>query len=275
VRQKYFSVADDIHVASLSPLDLSPETPCPCRPSNRPPSLQHGDFVLVKERDRLQPFRFEGYDDTRAFVRKLNRRRDVEGVGKINELLWTRDIIDVSIKHVVRKCHVVKAEEEIPALADWGGSCDWFFYRAVKIETEMEFDTKIEVDDSQTETTQEEASTMPLVAGTSTGLDLAPAAVAHRIVDSSTLTASSTPTAKQALPIQTPSSASEVGTIETDNIQEDQKLSGLDLFCGGGNFGRGIALAGAVRHKWYCVLYYANPGPSISIPTLCIRTRRI
>jgi hypothetical protein len=273
VRQKYFSVADDIHVASLSPFDLSPETPCPCSPFNHPPSFQHGDFVLVKERDRLQPFRFEGYDDTRAFVRKLNRRRDVEGVGKINELLWTQEIIDVSSKNVVRKCHVVKAEDEIPPLADWGGACDWFFYRAVKIGNEMGLGMKIEADDSQTETTQEEASTMSLMAETSTGLDLAPGAVADRIVDSSSSTAPSTPTAKQAPLEQTP--AFKGATIETDNIPDNQKLCGLDLFCGGGNFGRGISLAGAVHHKWYCVLYYANPGLLISIPTQCIRTRRI
>jgi len=36
-------------------------------------------------------------------------------------------------------------------------------------------------------------------------------------------------------------------------IPDERKLRGLDLFCGGGNFGRGVGDGGAVQHKW-CVL---------------------
>ena len=53
VRQKYFSTADNVHVALLTPQDLYPETPCPCDPAENLPLYQCGDFVLIKERDRF------------------------------------------------------------------------------------------------------------------------------------------------------------------------------------------------------------------------------
>ena len=44
VRQKYNSVADDIHFSTLCPKDISTETPCPCRDSEIP-IFKIGSFV--------------------------------------------------------------------------------------------------------------------------------------------------------------------------------------------------------------------------------------
>lgn len=35
-----------------------------------------------------------------------------------------------------------------------------------------------------------------------------------------------------------------------ENKPVREKLRGLDLFCGGGNFGRGLAEGGAISHRW-------------------------
>src|SRR5271154_4747087 len=153
VRQKYFSAEHDIHVTTLTPQDLSPETPCPCHPPTDFPTFSPGDFVLVKERDRLQPYRLEMCEDKRIWVRRMARRRAGDGEGKVNELVWTEEVVDVGVRRVVRKCRVVKVKMggEIPRLADWGGSSDWWFYReGVKVEdlrpVEVEVIPKMEVD---------------------------------------------------------------------------------------------------------------------------------
>ena len=39
--------------------------------------------------------------------------------------------------------------------------------------------------------------------------------------------------------------------VDPEDIPEDRQLRGLDLFCGGGNFGRGVADGGGVRHNWF------------------------
>ncbi|OLL21878.1 DNA (cytosine-5)-methyltransferase 3 [Neolecta irregularis DAH-3] len=51
----------------------------------------------------------------------------------------------------------------------------------------------------------------------------------------------------------------EIVSHSSEDILESDKLSGLDLFCGGGNFARGISDAGAVKHKWAVDIY----GPAI------------
>src|SRR5271169_2777981 len=78
VRQKYFSTADDIHFATLSPRDISPLTPCPCTVCDLL-EFSPGDFVLMQERSRLQPYRFECYvGRSSARLRELPRRREFE-----------------------------------------------------------------------------------------------------------------------------------------------------------------------------------------------------
>jgi len=286
VRQKYYSVEHDIHVTTLTPKDLSPETPCPCHPLNDLPTFLPGEFVLVKERDRLQPYRFEMYDDKRAWVRNMERRGEVEGQGKVNELVWTEVVIDVPVKRVVRKCRVVKVKkgEDIPRLADWGGSSDWFFYReGVKVEKvpqpDRETPTPTEVDveegvaksgsqltaiddraDSVTVTTEPDSSFPPASIPRTNPEDQTIESAASSNGDNhiqpigepaDTKVTEQTPTpaikdeADRALP-DLAESAQEI-------IPNGRKLRGLDLFCGGGNFGRGVGDGGAVQHKW-CLL---------------------
>ena len=187
-------------------------------------------------------------------MRTLKRRSEVDGAGKANELIWTQEVIDVSVKKLVRKCHVIKVEGEISQLADWGGSCDWFFYRGGdEVIADTEDGKRREADDSQTETTQEEPLSAPLVVEDSRK-EILPAPVTIQFRNEDTPPSTSTlpsPTMTLTSQEQSTSSMSETAELPTmDIIPEDSKLRGLDLFCGGGNFGRGIADGGAVRHKW-------------------------
>ena len=284
VRQKYYSVEHDIHVTTLTPKDLSPETPCPCDPLNDLPTFRPGDFVLVKERDRLQPYRIEMYKDRRAWIRQMDRRREVEGQGKVNELVWTNVVINVAAKRVVRKCQVVKVKkgEEVPRLADWGGSSDWFFYReGVKVEGllhvdgEISTETGVDVEegiakpgsqltpiddgaDSVTVTTEPESSFPPASIPRTNPENQTPASAASPNGDWRTI--GGLVDAKLTEPTLTRVIEDEVNRVLADlvdsrqeKIPYDRKLRGLDLFCGGGNFGRGVGDGGAVQHKW-CVL---------------------
>ena len=284
VRQKYHSVEQDIHVTTLTPKDLSPETPCPCNPLNDLPTFRPGDFVLVKKRHRLQPYRFEMYKDKRAWIRQMDRRREVEGQGKVNELIWTEVVIDVAVKRVVRRCQVVKVKngEEISRLADWGGSSDWFFYReGVKVEGLLHVDGEIQTktgvvveegiaksgshltpiddgEDSVTATTDPESSFPPASIPRTNPEDQTPASAASPNGDRRPI--GGLIDTKLTEPTLTPVIKDEVNRVLADlvdsrqeKIPDDRKLRGLDLFCGGGNFGRGVGDGGAVQHKW-CVL---------------------
>jgi DNA (cytosine-5)-methyltransferase 1 len=237
VRQKYNSVADDIHFSTLSQEDLSPETPCPCRARRMTP-FSIGDFVLVVDDDRLQPHRFEGYKNTMARVRDLPRRIELDessvtGVTelpRVNELVWTDKIIAVPVKKVARTCHVVRIDEnqEVPDILQWAnGSSDWFFFRsAAKVVESIEpaeGNSDMEITDISTRSTSPE-----------------------RVSKIPTRSASEAPT-----DILEAVKPAEVSVNPLAEIPENQKLRGLDLFCGGGNFGRGVSDGGAVHHKWY------------------------
>ena len=247
VRQKYFSTADDVHVATLTPQDLSPETPCPCDPDENLPIYQCGDFVLIKEQDRLQPYRFEFYEENKAWVRKLERRREVEETGKVNELVWTETAIDISPRRIIRKCHVVRVQEgeEIPRLADWSGSSDRFFYRVRK---EITHGDDVKAEDVEEMVDFNDDILIQYYIGGQEG-------TVAGAYDSATVTSE-----PESLDAQIPESNSPQNVQEhadtdsmegdSDDIPEDKKLRGLDLFCGGGNFGRGVADGGAVHHKW-------------------------
>ena len=244
VRQKYCTSEEDIHVASLHPKDLSPDTPCPCSEMSMQPGVHLGDWVLVIEGDRLQPFEFQEYAGNRAWVRRMKRRREWEGVGKINELIWTEEIIDVSVRRVIRKCHVVEVHDgaAIPRLADWGGSSDWFFYRRRKDENQVNTGGCIDDEDSQSATTQEDCPP-GLPAASEDALNGIPRPITNAAVQGP----------------RHPEKAS-------SDFPEEGKLRGLDLFCGGGNFGRGVADGGVVHHKWYCIIEIALMiGPLILI----------
>ncbi|KAI1210229.1 S-adenosyl-L-methionine-dependent methyltransferase [Annulohypoxylon truncatum] len=59
------------------------------------------------------------------------------------------------------------------------------------------------------------------------------------------------------------------------NIHHGQKLQGLDLFCGGGNFGRGLEDGGAIEMRWANDIwreaihtYMANSEPGVCTPFL-------
>jgi hypothetical protein len=214
----------------------------------------------------------------------------------------------------VRKCFVVRVdgEGEIPALADWGGACDVFFYRVggKDEDTKMANGRKIDLDDSQTETTQEEAlaetsglNTPIVVPQVEMTREITSASLALENVENSSLRAtpalmtlsedsgsteaistevvetvcvSAEPVARESVPPDSVSAEPPPpAEIKFENIPEDRKLRGLDLFCGGGNFGRGVSGGGAVHHKWYPFSCHANSGRSISTSTQCTLTKRI
>jgi DNA (cytosine-5)-methyltransferase 1 len=239
------SVEDNVHVVSLTPDDISVENlcPCPCRRSENLPVFQSGDFVLVNKRIRLQPYRFEGYEGKRARLRKLDRRKEVEGTGKVNELVWTTEFEEVPITSVIRKCRVVKVEEgqEIPRLADWAGSSDWFFYR----QQSKTVEGMREINDMEDRVITESFSSVTVST---------PTTIPEELLLSASLL--STELGGLAANRVSPETSDLLGPPVTttgtpgDDISEG-KLRGLDLFCGGGNFGRGVADGGAVHHAWY------------------------
>jgi hypothetical protein len=247
IRQRYISVEDNVHVASLTPDDISTDNlcPCPCRRLEELPVFEPGDFVLVNKRVRLQPYRFEGYEGKKARVRKLDRRKEIEGTGKVNELIWSTEMEEVPVRSLIRKCHVVKVEGglEIPRLADWAGSSDWFFYRqrqrSKKVEGIREIydmeDTVIPEFSSFTVSTPTTIPEDPSVSASPSSMELE--GLAAKLVDPEHS--------------NLPKPAMTTSDITGDDIFVEGKLRGLDLFCGGGNFGRGVADGGAVHHKWY------------------------
>ena len=241
IRQRYISVEDNVHVASLTPDDISPDNlcPCPCRRSEELPVFQTGDFVLVNKRIRLQPYRFEGYEGKKARLRKLDRRKEIEGTGKVNELIWTTEMEEVPVRSLIRKCHVVKVEQgqEIPRLADWAGSSDCFFYR----QRSKKVQGIREINDMEDRVIPELFSSATVSTPTT-------------IPEAPSVSASALPTELgdlAAKPVNPENSAMTTTGITGDDIFVEGKLRGLDLFCGGGNFGRGVADGGAVHHQWY------------------------
>lgn len=177
----------------------------------------------MKEQDRLQPYQFQRYQGDRACLSKLPRRLEVEGTGKVNELIWTSEEVEIPVRKVVRKCHVVEVQEgqEIPQLADWSGSSDWFFYQ-VRLGR---------IDEPQGHEMQADLSGFSTV---STSPEDTPSASLDATLDR----------------FQIPKVESNDSEVSSQVGSTEQHLRGLDLFCGGGNFGRGIADGGAVHHKW-------------------------
>ena len=230
VRQKYHSTADDIHLSTLSPHDISSETPCPCR-VRQLPTFTVGDFVLVREKYRLQPYRFEGYEQNSAWVRKLHRRAEMTSAisdtsepTRVNELLWTEEIIDVPVLRVVRKCLVLAIQDGqgIPPTLEWGkGSSDVYFYRT---------GSKVPVSIKQNETKGVEMKDAPQAL----------------LSDEQKKSSSEAPAALN----RSASDADSRPNLLYD-VPAEKRLRSLDLFCGGGNFGRGVGDGGAVQHKWY------------------------
>lgn len=194
-----------------------------------------GDFVLVREKKRLQPYRFEGYERSGVKVRVLHRRIEVgnssttpsDSPAKVNELVWTDEIVEVPKRSAVRKCHVVEVKdgEEVPSVVNWAsGSSDWFFYRSP---TGAKRDSASEAEKMDIETVDQ----------------IARIAICEPVIKKP-----QEPGAHRAsADIRNPTES----VRELYDIPDDKKLRGLDLFCGGGNFGRGVAAGGAVRHKWY------------------------
>ena len=258
IRQKYHTIEDNIHISTLTPHDLSPSTPCPCRPITTLPTYLPGEYVLLIDvvEHNLQPFRFEYYEGERAWVRRMDRRREVDGSGKENELVWTEIVVDVSPKRIIRRCHVVYVpqDEEVPRLADWHGCSDWFFYRERTNASAVERAAK-DVGTSL------DPQRMFESAGNGVEID---GGLCDPSLHSSTSTEpeqraddTSTKCIEEVTPI--PPSVNNydrtvVPDYETPPITESKKLRGLDLFCGGGNFGRGVSDGGAVIHKWSLLL---------------------
>jgi len=244
VRQKYSTNNEDVHVTLLTPRDIAPETPCPCRHAIDIPKYTHGQFILVNEGERLQPYRFEFYEDKRAWVRKMERRREVDGgAGMVNELVWSEEVVDISPHRIARKCRVdvVRDGDQIQQLvASWKGSSDCFFYR-------------------------EQCSTMAIEGG-KVGIR---ALVESGSDQSSTSEKTPDDTEKESNALfssaetENPDSLTSISSSPSENrgsfdvvakiTPEAKVLRGLDLFCGGGNFGRGVADGGAVRHVWYAL----------------------
>ena len=253
VRQKYFSVEDNIHVQTLTPDDVASETPCPCQRTESLPIYDIGDFVLVAEEDRLQPYKLEGYGEKFARLRKLHRRKEVEGIGKKNELICTEEIMEVCFDKIVRKCIVVEVEqgEDVPRLANWGGSCDWFFFRTnVKAEEVQLFKRieRISIGGETTETGSLTKTNDPQVERKTLMNEGFQMAREPEPILSPTQFREEQPIPTQ---ISTESTKSASIAPMTKRAPDGRKLRALDLFCGGGNFGRGVADGGAIQPRWY------------------------
>jgi hypothetical protein len=233
----------------------------------------------------------------------MHRRKEVEGCGKVNELIWTETVVSVSPKRIVRKCRVVKVEdgEEIPRLADWSGSSDWFFYRNVKRDRDLPI--KREDHGSRVQPfcgnlvhrdlfpprdmLSQEDSNITYDSEFSTPAEPEPEqeSPSRQITQKSPQQSTTISSVKEIdqnspeKPISIPLNQlleSNSADLEPDDISEAKKLRGLDLFCGGGNFGRGVADGGAVVHKWFNnKLIVLIPGLSTSMLTRYTVIKRI
>lgn len=166
----------------------------------------------------------------------------MDGTGKVNELIWTTEMEVLSLDRVLRKCHVVRVEEgeEIPRLADWAGSSDWFFYLEKSHKTEGFRDIEYKQDETLVNLFDSTTVSTPTTIPEDSPESLSPVLSKLNLFAAKDVqyfgaleprvTASSTP---------------------GRDIPQENKLRGLDLFCGGGNFGRGVADGGAVHHTWY------------------------
>lgn len=227
---------------------------CPCQDDKQLPIYVPGEFVLVADRYRLQPYVFEAYQGELCSLRKLERRREVDGEGKMNELLWTEEIVNISVQKIVRKCKVVKVEvdEDIPRLADWGGSSDWFFYRAaVKSEGSrlLKSIKETSFQGQGIETHQPNITNKPqqMEIGICVPFDCSTASTEPQPYFSSIVESENNPVLPARASVEEPNTLFSV----TKHVSELRKMRSLDLFCGGGNFGRGVADGGVVRPVWY------------------------
>jgi site-specific DNA-cytosine methylase len=166
----------------------------------------------------------------------------------VNELVWTENVEEVVVRRVVRKCMVVEVEGEVPELVEWAaGSSDWFFYRRTREKVTVEGKSEVTggegevgmTDELSKETDVSSVTTEPVPLSVSPSKEPKKESIAPSISETVVPAEDVTPTT------QTQS------LDKLYHIPEEKQLRGLDLFCGGGNFGRGVADGGAVHVKWH------------------------
>ena len=174
-------------------------------------------MLVIRDQARLDPYIIENFDDDNGKItlRVLARRVELDGrdSAPANELVYTHRFISVKPRRIDRYCHVrVFAENErVVTPYDRNGGGDCFFIRM------------------------------------------------EEVVDSGELTHNTSPNIRESsqsptprpcyIPLKTAPKNLRQGFL-LDTETPASTLKGLDLFCGGGNFGRGMEEGGAVEMKF-------------------------
>ncbi|KAK3400523.1 DNA methyltransferase Dim-2 [Sordaria brevicollis] len=169
-------------------------------PKPKTPPYKPGDTVLAQLApwDRfLEPFEVvEYFQDEREvpflWLRKLLRRQKLDRPdAPANELVYTEDLIQLSVGRLMGKCLVrfFRPDEKIPCPYDRGGTGNMFF-------------------------------------------------ITHRLEEDG-----------KCVPLTTFPTSLRQGFNPLGKFDKP-KLRGMDLYCGGGNFGRGLEEGGVVEMRW-------------------------
>jgi len=175
-----------------------------------PPALPNryrvGQTVLVEPRHKkhaLEPYeviRYE-FDHGRrnVILRRLRRRKDIDGKGRPNELVYTDKTEKFAASRVKQTCFVRfyseddVARKKIPVPYNRDGTGNAFYITMQQLESEAGYILK------------------PIMPNPPKGL---------------------------------------IQGFDPTAPPRQKRLRGMDLYCGGGNFGRGLQEAGAVHHEW-------------------------
>lgn len=235
IRQEY-----DIETGRFLTLDKNKLNGCPCVWGDKllqdheivARDYKVGDSVLIvtgRGNDKiLEPAIFEGFvggeDPRKINLRVLYRKRDDLGHldASINELVYSEDIVVGDIRDLERKCRVrfFKPDEKIATPYDRQGCGGTFFIR-FKIDSHPE------------------APSSPSVSRNDKRRSLNGKGSEKRLKN------------LIAYPFEHSVRESYILGEETPKAP----LNGMDLFCGGGNFGRGIEEGGAVINRWAVDLF--------------------
>ena len=184
------------------------------------------DTILVLEtnetpgHDCLQPAQVIGfdYDSKRLRLRRLVRKSRLDIAARPNELVLTDEVYDISPENVARKCHFrfFDADEDVrggcvPTPYDRDGAGDFYFCTS-------------RISSSEAPANHDDHE--PRVSKTG-----------EVDVDTGALATSS--------PLSSPTEG-----WDPRSAPSQRKLRGMGIFCGGGNFDRGLEEGGAVEFKY-------------------------
>ena len=239
VRQKFRTVRDEDNY-SFTSLQRS-DFRCPC--SRRIPIFEEcqskyniGDPVLVRfwntdlKEDALEPSTIVGFDfgERRVDVRRLVRKQLIDESSRPNELVLSDQIFKKSPSAIIRKCHIRffspnQISKGLPTPYDRNGAGDFFY-----IEGQATNNDDLTLSGMNTNNANRNDDNAACEDDSQDG----DVHASTRMSDASSIT----------FPLNE--------GIDFCAPNTHRKLTGMGIFCGGGNFDRGIEDGGAVKFRY-------------------------